>query len=83
MSARSSRAPAPLSTENRAPAIFVARSKSMMPSAGPEIPVRLRLEVERAQALRAVAPRGCPPRSSRPARVSCGRLGSVSSAASR
>ena len=29
------RRPAPISTENRAPAIFVPRSKSMMPSAGP------------------------------------------------
>ncbi len=35
ISARSRRAPAPLSTANRAPEIFVARSKSMMPSAVP------------------------------------------------
>ena len=35
MSARASRAPAPISTEKRAPAIFVPRSKSMIPSAGP------------------------------------------------
>ena len=35
ISARDSRAPAPLNTEKRAPAIFVARSKSRMPSAGP------------------------------------------------
>ena len=35
MSARASCAPAPISTVNRAPAIFVPRSKSMMPSAGP------------------------------------------------
>ena len=35
ISARSSRAPAPISTANRAPDILVARSKSMMPSAGP------------------------------------------------
>src|SRR6266550_704145 len=35
MSARDSRAPAPLNTVKRAPAILVPRSKSMMPSAGP------------------------------------------------
>jgi len=35
MSARASRAPAPTRTEKRDPAIFTARSKSMMPSAGP------------------------------------------------
>jgi hypothetical protein len=35
MSARSSLAPGPLSTVKRAPEIFVPRSKSMMPSAGP------------------------------------------------
>ena len=35
ISARASRAPAPTSTVKRAPAIFVPRSKSMMPSAGP------------------------------------------------
>ena len=35
MSARASRAPAPLSTENRAPAMRAARSKSRMPSAAP------------------------------------------------
>ena len=35
MSARSSCAPAPIRTAKRAPAILVARSKSMMPSCGP------------------------------------------------
>ena len=35
MSARASRAPAPSSMANRDRAIFVARSKSRMPSAGP------------------------------------------------
>ena len=35
MSARSSCAPAPISTAKREPAIFVARSKSMMPSSVP------------------------------------------------
>ena len=35
MRARSSRAPAPVRTANRAPVIFAARSKSRMPSASP------------------------------------------------
>ncbi len=35
ISARASRAPAPISTENLVPDIFVARSKSRIPSAGP------------------------------------------------
>src|SRR5438067_2005927 len=35
INARARRAPAPTSTVKRAPAIFVPRSKSMMPSAGP------------------------------------------------
>ena len=35
ISARASRAPGAISTVNRAPAIFVPRSKSRMPSAGP------------------------------------------------
>ena len=35
MSARASRAPAPISTENRAPDMRAARSKSRMPSAVP------------------------------------------------
>ena len=35
ISARASRAPAPVSTANRAPASLAARSKSSMPSAGP------------------------------------------------
>ena len=35
MRARSSRAPAPVRTANRAPAIFAARSKSRMPRASP------------------------------------------------
>ena len=35
ISARSSRAPAPISTEKRAPDIFAARSKSRIPSAAP------------------------------------------------
>ena len=49
MSARESRAAAPCSTVNRAPAILAPRSKSRMPSAGPEVPVRLRREVEPAE----------------------------------
>ena len=47
--ARSSRAPAPISTEKRAPDIFAARSKSRMPSAAPMSQCGLRLEVERAR----------------------------------
>ncbi len=47
MSARERRAPAPLSTEKRAPDIRVARSKSMMPSAGPRSQCACGLEVER------------------------------------
>ena len=54
MSARASRAPAPLSTENRAPAILAAALEVEDAERRAEIPVRLRLEVERARL--AVAP---------------------------
>ena len=47
MSARPSLAPAPKSTEKRAPAIRVDRSKSRIPSWGPMSQWRLDLEVER------------------------------------
>ena len=46
MSARSSWAPAPISTAKRARAILVARSKSMMPSFGPRSQCASGLEVE-------------------------------------
>ena len=79
MSARDSRAPAPLRTENRAPAIFVAALEVEDAERRAEIPVRLRLEVERPRL--AVAPHldGCRPRSCRPARSRA--AGSAASAA--
>ena len=77
MSARASRAPAPSSTEKRAPDIRVARSKSRMPSAGPRSQCGLRLEVERARlAVRGGLPR-CPRRSRPTGTLACGRFGSV------
>ena len=53
ISARASRAPAPTSTENRAPAILVPRSKSMMPSAGPRSQCACGVKAERRAACRA------------------------------
>ena len=49
ISARDSRAPAPLSTANRAPAIRAAALEVEDAERRPEVPVRLRLEVERAR----------------------------------
>ena len=68
ISARASRAPAPISTENRAAAILVPRSKSMMPSAGPRSQCACGVNVERRAACRGGALRRCRRRSCRPAR---------------
>ena len=83
ISARASRAPAPISTEKRAPDIFVARSKSRMPSAGPISQCGLRLEVERARL--AVPPHFLVVRGARvpTGTLACGRFGSVISSADR
>ena len=79
ISARARRAPAPTSTENRAPAIFVPRSKSMMPSAGPRSQCACGVEIERRAAFRADALRRCRRCSSRPARSRAADSGIVSS----
>ena len=49
ISARDSRAPAPLSTEKRAPAMLGGALEVEDAERRAEIPVRLRLEVERAR----------------------------------
>jgi hypothetical protein len=49
MSARASRAPAPSSTEKRAPDILRRPLEVEDAERGTEVPVRLRLEVERAR----------------------------------
>ena len=67
MSARDSARPAPLSTENRAPAIRAARSKSRMPSAAPRSQCGFGSKSNVLAARRGAALPGCPRRSCRPA----------------
>ncbi len=82
ISARASRAPAPSRTENRAPDIRVARSKSMMPSAGPSSQCGLGAKSNAGGVPQVLIswlsaddlPAGT---------LSCGRFGSVSRPASR
>ena len=83
ISARASRAPAPLSTENRAPAILRRRARSRgcrAPGRDPSAPAA---EVERRAARRRGAPRRCRRRSCPTGTLACGRFGSVSSSAGR
>ena len=68
ISARASRAPAPMSTEKRAAGDLRAALEVDDAERRTEVPVRLRREGERRAACRDGGPRRCPPRSSPPAR---------------